>query len=333
MSKPSFVVISDIHFSVNTLEKATTALSRALQTAETHNIPLIIAGDLNDSKAIIRAEVANRLIELLKEKTVSVHLLVGNHDLINEKGKEHGLNFLAPYVNLVSTWTPLLDCYLIPYISSNEELKVILGSIPAGSHLIMHQGFQGAFIGDYIQDKSSISPELVKDFKVISGHYHKHQTVGSVTYIGSPYTMTFGEANDGPKGFLIVNDDFTFKRVILNLPKHVILTAEVKDGKVVFDDLDHSVSPHDSVWVKVRGPKSELSNIDKIDLGKELFGHANFKLDLTPTAEENKPTQVSEDLTDVELLDNLINMLSQVPDDKKENLKRLFRDLTQSNRK
>ena len=337
MSKPILVVISDIHFSVNTLEKASYALSEALKTARSLTLPLIIAGDLTDTKAIIRAEVANKLIEIFTEyKDVETTVIIGNHDLINEKGKEHSLKFLKPYVKLVE-YTPHLSqstgVYLMPYFSDNKDLEEWFLHAPSGQKFIMHQGFQGAFMGDYVQDKTSISPELVKNFKVISGHYHKHQTVGTVTYIGSPYTMSFGEANDGPKGFLILNEDFTFERVILNLPKHVIMTAEAKDGKVVFDDRDHSVSPHDSVWVKIRGPKSELSNVDKIDLGKELFGHANFKLDMLPTAEETIQTHVNEDLTDIELLDNLINMLSQVPDDKKDNLKRLFRDLTKSSRK
>src|SRR5579859_5876578 len=183
MPKAIAVVISDIHFNLHTLPIASKALSSAVNTANDLNLPLVIAGDLNDTKAIIRAEVANKLIDILRSARTPVYILVGNHDRINEREHEHGLNYLKPYANIVDEPSMLEneDVFLVPYFNNPQLIKTS-DVIPYGVILIMHQGFQGALMGDYVLDKTSISPEVVKNHTVISGHYHKHQTIGTVTY-------------------------------------------------------------------------------------------------------------------------------------------------------
>lgn len=325
MSKPIAIVTSDLHFNINTLPISSAALSAAIVKAEELKIPVIIAGDLNDTKAIIRAEVVNSLIELIRDARVRVYILVGNHDLINEKSSEHSLNFLnlihhvdvEPRIDFLSE----LGLWVIPYYSDSEKLKKDLSNIPIGSTVIMHQGFLGAQMGDYIQDKTSIDPEVVKDFTVISGHYHRHQTIGTVTYIGSPYTITFGEANDGPKGFLILNEDGTFTREILKLRKHVVYNWNLND----LSEPAKNHGPEDLVWIKITGSPSELKSYDKKGLGDRFVGHQNFKLELIST-EQEMTTKVDSSFTEIDIIDTLINDL---PESKhqKEYLKQLWLSL------
>jgi DNA repair exonuclease SbcCD nuclease subunit len=355
MNNPIAVVISDIHFNINTLALASAALKAALSRAELLNIPLIIAGDLNDTKAIIRGEVANALIKILSTARVPVYILVGNHDLLNERGTEHGLNFLAPYAKIIDKITqPGINrggkhTYLIPYQSDSQKIIDFIDSgIPKDSILIMHQGFLGAAMGDYIQDRSSLSPMLFKDLTVISGHYHRHQTItstnevklsldhqnkmrpcgtGTITYIGSPYTITFGEANDGPKGFLILNADGSFQREILNLRKHQIIEFHIDNLEDV--DLLDQVNPHDLVWLKIRGSLSQLSKINKKDLGAKLLGHSNFKLDLIATESNKTEVKRTDSLTDSQLLDNIVDNIKDTQE-QKSYLKELWRELVKS---
>lgn len=323
MSKPLAVLISDIHFSISTLPIASAALQCALNKAEELHIPLVIAGDLNDTKAIIRAEVANEIIRILKGAKVKVYILVGNHDLVNEKAQDHGLNYLRPYAQIIDEF--IQDGYLnfIPYQTNPLIIKDIIANVTSGSILIMHQGFLGANLGDYIQDRTSIDPEVVKNFTVISGHYHKHQTIGTVTYIGSPYTMSYGEANDGPKGFLVLHTDSTFVREILYLRKHIKLERTL-------DTLENPAKQYvkgDLVWIKVSGPYSELKKLNKKDLGTKLFGHSNFKLDLVPTESEEQIFPEKK-MTHEEIFDTIIDSISDSSDEKKY-LKRLWREITQ----
>ena len=156
---------------------------------------------------------------------------------------------------------------LIPYQSNTVTLPEMIESLDRDvMFIIMHQGVKGAFMGDYVQDKSSVDPELFKHHKVISGHYHRHQTVGTVTYIGSPYTTSFGEANDGPKGYLIVNEDGTFERQYVPTRRHIILSKTVKN----VHHKDQIINEEDMAWVKVTGRKSELDQLDKNKIGVTL---------------------------------------------------------------
>ncbi len=153
MSKPIAVLISDIHFTPATLELASVSLRQAMSKAASLRVPLVLCGDTLDSKSIIRGECANRLIEIMSEhEGLRKLVLVGNHDLLNEKGKAHSLNFLRPYCHVVDH--PVYDrhvgAHLIPYQHSQGEMQVILAGIEPGSRIICHQGVHGADMGHYL---------------------------------------------------------------------------------------------------------------------------------------------------------------------------------------
>lgn len=303
---PLAILISDIHFSLNNLKLASASLRSALNHARIGLIPLVIAGDLNDTKPIIRAEVANELISLFKEfHDVKIHILAGNHDLINEKGIGHGLNYLAPYAQIIDSYCSSSslgsNVLFIPYQTNSinlEEVKKHNSKI-----IIMHQGVKGAWMGDYIQDKSSIDPELLKDYVVFSGHYHRHQKVGTITYIGSPYTITYGEAQDGPKGILLLYSDGSHDQIVLSLRKHIIVERIIETYKSPVKEYVEG----DLLWLKIHGLREELNKIDK-----KAIKYNNLRLDLIPTKIEIQGEEKKEDLTqfaDGHILDSLIDKL------------------------
>lgn len=321
--KPKFVIISDIHFNEKNLKLSHSALSQALSKAEELDIPLVIAGDLNDTKAIIRAEVANDIIEIILGYSTPVFILVGNHDKINEKGEEHGLNYLRPYAQVVdfpSGYKELPGVVFIPYQSDPTNYSnIIKQKCSKGDIIVMHQGVFGANLGDYVHDKSAIDVSILEDHKCFSGHYHQHQTIGTLTYCGSPFTMSFGEASDGPKGFLVVNEDGSFTREILNLRKHIIQDINAEAYWEI-----GAQDPKDVLWVKLHGTKSYLDNIQKYSISK-FIGHSNFKLDKIPT-DDQKLELSAKPLTGEELLDKIIDNKSDTTE-YKNRLKSIWREL------
>ena len=229
------VLISDIHFNINTLNLAYEVTKQAVYKANELKIPLIIAGDLHDTKANIRAECIDKMIEIFSECNEVIYFIRGNHDSINEKSKEHALSFLRNYGIVVKDNAKIniknKSLYLLPYEHDTERLKNFLKTIPKGSTLIMHQGVKSADAGDYIQDKSAIEIDFLKDFRCISGHYHNRQTIEkSFSYLGNPYTLTFGEANDNKKGFSILKEDGSLEFVPTNLREHYIFKCEFYDN-------------------------------------------------------------------------------------------------------
>src|SRR6266404_2231645 len=152
MLKPVCVLISDVHYSVPTLELADASLRMAINKANELHVPLIIAGDLHDTKANMRGECVNALLETFSTAKVLIHLIIGNHDKINEKSVEHSLNFLASSkVNIIEKPTYIYTAIsetrtvcLLPYYSDVEALRSDLKKIKPGSILIMHQGVSGS---------------------------------------------------------------------------------------------------------------------------------------------------------------------------------------------
>ncbi len=336
MPKPLAVITGDVHFTLSTLETASAAVIQAIAVASDLKVPFILNGDTLDSKAIIRGEISNRIIEIFSDRETRAEIIVntGNHDLLSEKSKESSLNFLAPYAEIISipTLKKELDSWIIPYQNDSAELGRVLSDIPKGARLILHQGVQSAFLGHYVQDRTSLPKEAFADFRVIASHYHRAQSikcgrprkdaVGLFSYCGSPYSFSFAEAEDGPKGFQILMDDGSLEFVPTNLRKHMIVE---RTPETILDTVEN-YNPGDLVWLKVKGPYSELEKLSKRKIGEKLFGHSNFKFDKIYTSEEGQKQVKSKRLTGEELMDKLIDETTEAQG-VKASLKKLWREV------
>ena len=338
-NKPKAVIISDVHYSHKTLEVADAAYRMAIDTAAMLKVPLIDAGDLTNDKSILRAEVVNRLLTTVDyafSKGVDIFALVGNHSLCNEKGEEHALHFLEASVHIISSPVSIWGFNFIPYQNTQEKMVEALKKFPKGSEIIIHQGLMGANMGDYVQDKTSLDKEVFADYRIISGHYHRKQdikcgrprkgAVGLFSYLGNPYTLTFGEANDGPKGFHVLLENGLLEFIPTDLRKHYVANLTLDGLRLVLaarkvDDLN----PNDFLWLKVQGPYSELQKLDKRAIGMKLLGHANYKLDKIPT-DAVKVISDTQKLTGEQILDNLIDATAEEPG-QKSTLKKLWREI------
>lgn len=320
--KPRAVIIADVHYNVHTLHVADAAMNFALRKAEELGVPCIVAGDLHDTKALLRGECVSAILSTFRSAKCRVVVLPGNHDLINEKGKAHALDFLRHLVDLVEV--PALDrsgLWFVPYEAEGAVLGQVLCQIPRGSTVIMHTGVLGAAMGHYVKDTTSLPPEAFSGLRVVSGHYHRAQDIkcpkgGLFSYIGNPYTLTFGEAQDGPKGYRILMEDGTLPQIELPLRRHTVLEAAYTS----LPDLS-GYPPEDLIWVKVHGPKSKLIKIDKA-----TFGRTNFKLDLIPDEDALESRPKSDTQSGEQILDGLIDRLGDTADHKTY-LKTLWREL------
>jgi DNA repair exonuclease SbcCD nuclease subunit len=328
--KPKAVLISDIHFNLTNLEVASQALRAAQLHAARLDVPLIIAGDLLDNKAIIRAEVANRVIEILEDRECTIYIIVGNHDLINEKGSDHALQFLRFFCGEIiefPVWDDIIGAHLVPYMNDLEALQLYLTeNVEPGETLIMHQGVQTADMGHYVLDRTSLPLHTFSGLRVVSGHYHKAQDLptgdgGLFSYIGSPYTVSFSEAKDGPKGYRVLYDDNSLELVPLNLRRHVIIEMEVSDLTTKI-----TTRAQDLLWIKLKGLSSELSGVTKKIVAQSLDSRTDFKFDLVATDKVAKSAYDIDRLTDFDLFDAIIENTNE-DSQYKQYLKRLWKSV------
>lgn len=338
-SPPKAVLISDVHYSTKNLELSDKSFRAAIDKAAELKVPLIDCGDLTNDKAILRAEVVNALIDTFNYaacRGVEIYCLVGNHSLINEKGEDHALHFLEPYAKIIDqplAYDELPNIVFIPYQNDpTNYLNIIKQKANKGDILIMHQGVNGGNMGDYIQDKSAIDASILVSHKCFSGHYHKHHDVGTLTYVGNPFTMSFGEAEDGNKGLLVLNEDGTYERHILNLRRHIkqeyVWDADYRSFMAMAPINSAGIRLYakpekdDLVWVKIQGPASVLSSTTHKDF-IYIIGHNGFKLDKVETS--NSQEQATKITSAEEMLDILIESMPESREIKK-SLKDMWRN-------
>lgn len=348
LKNPRAILISDIHYNINTLSLADAALKQAVTKANDFEIPLIIAGDLHDTKANIRGECINAIRNTLKslhrvqryekyETAPNCYILRGNHDAINEKSKEHSLNFLEDLAYIIGKPGFSNDLgaingksiHLIPYHHDPKELKKYLKTVDKGSCLIMHQGLEGSSAGDYIQDKSAISRDSLSSFTVLSGHYHTRQSVslpenGMFTYIGNPYTLFYSEATDPEKGFQILYANGSTEFIPTNLRKHIVVDISVNELLEFHHHID--VKEDDLLWVKIRGPKEQLMKHNRNSVSSHLnLLYTNWKLDFIPIDKKVEIFKKSLNMSQFDILDSIIGSLSDTSNERKERLKELWK--------
>jgi len=334
-SRPVAVLVADVHYNIHTLPVADAAMRQAIAKANELDVPLIVAGDLHDTKANLRGECVNAMLETFKQCANEAYVLVGNHDRLNEKAPEHSLKFLRPPVHLIERTTHIgHQTLLMPYYHDLTALRKALsyhrddGTV---STLIMHQGIQGSNSGEYYNDKTALTFKDVENFRVISGHYHARQDIdtgkgNTFSYIGNLYTLNFGESRDPQKGFQILMDDGTLEFVPTNLRRHIVIGVTINDkGDLIADK--RTTNPDDLVWVKVAGNAARIAEWGKEAIGRALFLPGPFRYEATPDAAQAEVSESTKGLSQVDILDRMIDAL-EVSTQQKEDLKSLWKDLS-----
>jgi len=268
-----FIATSDLHGNLKNLEPFKIVVRRALTEARKHQCPFFIGGDLNDTKAILRAEFVQFLIEsFLEYSDVQIIVLVGNHDLVNHHSNiEHSLEFLKnlPNVKVIDTSQEVFSgWYAIPYHHRNEDIleQLQIAKDKGYRKILFHQGIMGAKQSEYILDKSSISLEDLKGFdKVLTGHYHSYQTLGNAVYLGSPFSVSFAEANQDKFIWLVEdNEDFKMTPIRPGARSHI---------QIVWNEGQENVIPQinkdDILKIVARGTKEFCLSINKEDIKKQ----------------------------------------------------------------
>lgn len=245
-----------------------------------HNLPVKILLDVRDEIKRWR-----------RLGVVRVEMLSGNHDAIT---LEHGRNALEVFdgledfvhVHSEPEWTE--HGFWLPFRPSHDVIRQALQKAianPAGPPtLYAHIGLLGAWMNSLKKDEDGFSAsELVAMGwkRVLCGHYHRHHSVmKGVSYIGSPYQVSYAEAGQ-PKG-VVRWDGLTAEFIEWDIgPRH---------HKVVFD-VDHpealaipSIRPTDKLWVVVKGQLAAAAK-DVVSANLKAIGiePSRIEMDFQPT--------------------------------------------------
>ena len=188
---------------------------------------VIHMGDAFDSRRGVEfrsLEWSKRVVfDPLRERGITVHLMVGNHDAYYKNTNDvNSVDLLLREYDNVITYSEATEVVIdetpilfIPWINEDNKestFKFIESSscLFAMGHLELN-GFR-AHRG-CVMDHGMESKLYQKFQRVFSGHYHTRSNDGKIFYIGNPYEMFWNDVND-ERGFIILNTyDMEFEYV------------------------------------------------------------------------------------------------------------------------
>lgn len=188
--------IGDPHATPEELDDCEALMGLIEQAANLATVDFIcFMGDQHHTHNVIRAEVMAFYRAYFKSlvKRWHVRALVGNHDYAGEGQEIHSMMMYDEIIEVVDRPALHDGVLYMPYYSDRdaflEDVKV------GGKTLVCHQTFDGSRYenGFYAQD--GVSPLLVPQTEIISGHIHTPQSFGKVTYIGAPRWRSRDDAN------------------------------------------------------------------------------------------------------------------------------------------
>jgi DNA repair exonuclease SbcCD nuclease subunit len=167
-------------------------------------------GDWNHNRAAINIQTLQfglRALEKLSAAFDQVFFIPGNHDLYyRDKRDVHSVEWgkHLPNVTIVNEWFTRDDVTIAPWIIGTEwkNLKNMSGQYLFG-HLELPNFYMNAMV--QMPDHHEIQANHLLGFDhVYSGHFHKRQTRGNITYMGNAFPHNFADAGDDARGMMII---------------------------------------------------------------------------------------------------------------------------------
>jgi len=180
-----------------------TAKSKGCETA-------IFLGDWHHNRNTTDVSTMNYTVsnlEKLNNSFEKVYIILGNHDeYYKDKREIHSLEFarLFPNLELVNQTLTKDGVTIMPWLVG-DEWKTIpkLQSRYIFGHLELPLFYMNAMV--QMPDHGQLQADhFVNQEYVFSGHFHKRQSKGNVTYIGNAFPHNYADAGDDDRGMMIL---------------------------------------------------------------------------------------------------------------------------------
>lgn len=201
----TFLVTSDLHLSDRPKDNYRFGLFPWLLEQQKKYKPraTFLLGDVTESKDRHSSKLVNRAVDELIGLKPPVYILRGNHDGIDPTNPFFkflncidGIEFIVEPTHLGS-----LGVSLIPHCLTQEELDQACGTIPYETTVAFcHQCLDGAIAETGSRLTGLRWPDI--EAATWAGDIHRPQKVGSVTYVGAPFQVRFGD-NYTPRVLLL----------------------------------------------------------------------------------------------------------------------------------
>ena len=240
----NILLIGDPHFKIDNSVETDVFSQETIKYVEREkdNIAfIVILGDVLHTHEKVHLQPLCQATNFIKAlaKIKYTFVLIGNHDRINNKvflTEEHALVGLKNYnnINIVDKVKKFKQFLFVPYVEPGrfqEALDTVDFDMSEIRAIFAHQEFYGTKIKNFtseIGDKWGLEKP-----PIFSGHIHQYQKPqNNITYVGTPYQINFGEAED--KALMILkldSNDYNTERIKLPVIKKKTLTIKADELK------------------------------------------------------------------------------------------------------
>lgn len=216
-----YTVVGDPHLTHKSLDRG----NQLFELVETIGLPAIWKGDFLDTKEVVRGKCFNALYRYLHTSKLHHIIIVGNHDYFNLDCEDHSLQALKQLENVTIVDHPMIIDRMVffPYIHDRTKLLAAIEKFQGPNRVLFgHLEVSEFDFGNGHICTSGIHLSALAGFKrVISGHFHKYQESGNLTYIGTPFSHSFGEANQTKYVGMYDADTDDLKIAETPFPRHI----------------------------------------------------------------------------------------------------------------
>lgn len=186
---------------------------------EQHDIKHILQlGDLFDRRKYINFQTLKRGKEYFFDRLnqYTTWVLVGNHDTYYKNTNEvNSLELLLEgykNINIINNPEEIsldgIKMLIIPWICEKNIIEINKAIQSSDATIVAgHFEISGFEMYKGAVHEGGIDPDFFKNYElVISGHFHHKSTHRNISYLGTPYEMTWSDYDD-PKGFHIFDTE------------------------------------------------------------------------------------------------------------------------------
>jgi len=231
-----------------------------------HDIKIIFdLGDTFDRRKFINYVSLERgkkfFFDEIAKRGIDYHALVGNHTtyytntnevnsmnlLLREYDKFHIYEDKCEELQLGST-----KFLMVPWINNSNYKDMLAAIRESSADMCMgHFSIQGFEMDKGHLCDHGLTRDLFVNFEAVySGHFHHPSTYNNISYLGSPYEMTWSDYQ-GKRGFRVLDTETRELEWILN-PYPIFHKIEYDDADMTIEDIANlDVSKLKDTFIKV----------------------------------------------------------------------------------
>lgn len=285
-------------------------------------------GDVFDNRQALTHNTisfAKQMFGLIEEAGITVHIIVGNHDIPKKDTLlNHAVGLeLGHFSNLKIYDEPTAVDFdgvyidLIPWLCKSN-VKSILDYVKSShsEYCIGHWELSGFYYYKGLPSHG-LEPDFLKKYKQVwSGHFHCISEAANVKYIGTPYTITAGDENDS-RGIWVFDTSTRKMEFVEN--------DTCWHRKIYYPDPSIKASDFKNIAVRVIADKID-DGLTKLESELEEVVHSLQII----TKIDNSVDDVDEEAATITLSklgENYIDAMPEMTDADKKSIKSIFNKL------